>query len=219
MLPGRTKLNLSMPPAIAQNERTDRENLLWYRLRYSVAGAPTSGAAGELIHGVLSVSEAAPKIFELHVASPGMVKGGSRTTIRVRAVHPVTHHPIEGVAVQASLDLDTTDDKPLVTPEAKTDRQGFATLHASLPPGIDSNQINVKVTGKLGNVSAEASGELNVNRFSSIMLTTDKGLYQPGQPLHIRLMAFDADRKAIANQAVTFEIRDPDETLVLSCLS
>ncbi len=212
--PGRTKVNLSMPPAFAQNERTDRENLLWYRLRYSVAGAPTSGAAGELIQGVLSVSEAAPRIFELYVASPGMVKGGSRTTIRVRAVHPVTQHPIEGVAVQASLDLDSTDGKPLVTSEAKTDRQGFATLHASIPTGIDSDQINVKVTGKLGNVSAEASGELYVNRFSSIMLTTDKGLYQPGQPLHIRLMAFDADGKAIANQAATLEIRDPDETLV-----
>jgi len=212
--PGLTKLNLTMPPAIAQKEKTDRENLLWYRLRYSVSGTPTSEAARELIQGVLSVSEAAPKMFELYVASPGMVKGGSRATIRVRAVHPVTQHPIEGVAVQASLDLDTADDKPLLTPEAKTDRQGFATLHASIPPGIDSDQIDVNVTGKLGNVSAEASGELNVNRFSSIMLTTDKGMYQPGQPLHLRLMAFDADGKAITNQAATLEIRDPDETLV-----
>jgi len=212
--PGRTTLNLSMPLAIAQNERDDRNDLLWYRLRYSFAAPSSNGAARELIHGVLSVSEAAPKFFELHVASPGLVKGGSRTAIRVRAIHPVTLRPIEGVALQAQLDLDSDDNKALLSPGAKTDRQGFATLEVAIPTGIDANEINVKVIGKLGTVSAEASGELNVNRFSSIMLTTDKALYQPGQPLHIRLMAFDADRKAIANQAVTFEILDPDETLV-----
>jgi hypothetical protein len=214
--PGRTKVNLSMPPAFAQNERTDRENLLWYRLRYSIARVLASGATGESIHGVLSVSEAAPKLFELHVAAPDIVKGGGHAAIRVRAVHPVTLHPIEGVSVQASLDVDSDDNKPLITPVARTDRQGFATLNVSIPSEIDpdEDEIDVTVSGKLGNVSAEASGQLNVNHFSSVLLSTDKPLYQPGQPLHVRLMAFDPDHKAVANQAVQIEIRDPDNTLV-----
>jgi hypothetical protein len=217
--PGRTKVNLSMPPASARKERTDRENLLWYRLRYSIAGVPPPGAPTESIHGVLSVSQAAPELFELHVAAPAVVKEGSRAALRVRAVHPVTLRPIQGVLVQASLDIDTGDGKALLTPAAKTDRQGFATLNLSLPRDIhsdDAEQIEIKVTGKLGNESEEADGELYLNHFSSILLSTDKPLYQPGQELHMRLMAFDPDHKAIAKQSVNFEVRDPDYTQVFS---
>jgi hypothetical protein len=215
--PGRTKVNLSMPPAFAQNERADRKNLLWYRLRYSIASAPRSGTAAESIHGVLSVSEAAPRLFELHVASPGLVKAGTRAELRVRAVHPVTLRPIEGVTVQASIDLDADDGKPLQTPASKTDRQGFATLAFAVPRNFDAGdeeQIDVKVTGTLDNLSEEADGELFLNHFLSLLLSTDKPLYQPGQVLHMRLMAFDPDHKAIANQKVNFEIRDPDYGLV-----
>jgi hypothetical protein len=217
--PGRTKVSLSLPPVIAQNERSDRQNLLWYRLRYSIAVAPASGAVGESVHGILSVSEVAPQLFELHVAAPLPVKEGSRTAIRVRAVHPVTLHPVEGVIVQASLDLDKDDGKPLLTPTARTDRQGFATLSLSLPRNLDSeddNQIDIKVSGKLGNQSAEADGELYLNHFYSILLSTDKPLYQPGQELHMRLVVFDPDHKAFVKQPVNFEIRDPDYTLVFS---
>jgi hypothetical protein len=216
---GRSKVSLWMPPAFAQNERSDRKNLLWYRLRYSVAVTPASGTPQELIHGVLSVSEAAPELFELHVAAPALVKEGSRVALRVRAVHPVTLHPIEGVVVQASLDLDEDNGKPLLTPAAKTDRQGFATLNLSLPRDINAeyeSQIDIKVTGKLGNQSEDAEGELYLNHFSSILLSTDKPLYQPGQELHMRLMAFHPDHKAIAKQTVKFEIRDPDYTVVFS---
>jgi len=216
--PGRTKVNLSMPPAFAQNERADRKNLLWYRLRYSIASAPFSGTAAESIHGVLSVSEAAPRLFELHVASTGLVKAGTRAELRVRAVHPVTLRPIEGVTVQASIDLDADDGKPLQTLAAKTDRQGFATLSFAVPQNFDpgdEEQIDVKVTGTLDNLSEEADGELFLNHFLSLLLSTDKPLYQPGQALHMRLMAFDPDHKAIANQKVNFEIRDPDYGLVV----
>ena len=200
LLPGWTKVHLSMPPAYAQKEQAGRENMLWYRLQYSVAAISSSGGAENSIHGVLSVSEAAPKLFQLHVAAPHLVKGGSRAAIRVRAVHPVTLYPVEGVTVQASidLDLDTGDNKPLLSPEAKTNRDGFATLPLVLPRGIDSEQLDIKVTGKLGTYSAEADGDLNVNRFSFVMLSTDKSLYQPGQPLHVRLIAFDPEHKAIA---------------------
>ena len=56
---------------------------------------------GELIQGVLSVSEAAPRIFELYVASPGMVKGGSlmidpgyERSTRSRSI-PLKEMPVE----------------------------------------------------------------------------------------------------------------------------
>ncbi|HTC64777.1 MAG TPA: alpha-2-macroglobulin family protein [Candidatus Saccharimonadales bacterium] len=212
--PGKNKVNLSMPPAFAQNERADKGNLLWYRLRYSIAANSVSGAPTEALHGVLSVSEAVPNLFDLHVAAPQIVKAGERAAIRVRAVHPLTLHPIEGVTVQASLDVGADDNKPLLTPSAKTDRQGFATLTALLPHGISTDEIDVTVTGKLGDVSVDADSELNLDNFTTIMLSTDKPLYQPGQPLHMRLMVFDADHKAFAGKTIQVQVRDPDETMV-----
>src|SRR5579863_4228622 len=169
--PGRTVLKLSMaaPP---QENPADRKELLWYRLRYSVAAAAGSAGAGrEQVRGILSVSAAAAKLFDLHVAGPAVVKVGSPTALRVRAVHPVTLQPIEGVVVQGAVDLNDDSGKPLTTPEAKTDRRGFATLRFTLPRDLDTeneSRLEIKVTGKLGDVSEEADGQLELNHFSSV---------------------------------------------------
>ena len=212
--PGSTKLKITLPPAIAQNENPDRRNLLWYRLRYTITPSPSSGSTGKPVVGILSVGEAIPEIFELHVAGPAFVKERGHYAVRVRAIHPVTVRPVAGVTVQASLDLDTDGDKPLLTKTAITDRRGFATLDFSLPDNIDTGEIHVKVTGKRGAFSTEADGDFRVNHFSNVSVGTDKPLYQPGQVLHMRLMAFDTNKKAIAGQLVILKILDPEETLV-----
>src|SRR4029077_7505027 len=47
-----------------------------------------------------------------------------------------------------------------------------------------------------------------------LTVSTDKPIYQPGQTLHARIMAFDVNKKAVAAQPLTIEIHDPDQTLV-----
>jgi hypothetical protein len=59
-----------------------------------------------------------------------------------------------------------------------------------------------------------ADGAFRVNHFSNVSVSTDKPLYQPGQGLHARLMAFDINKKAIASESVILKILDPEETLV-----
>jgi hypothetical protein len=211
---GSTKINLTLPPAFAQNENPNRTNLLWYRLRYTINTNPPNQAKPTAVAGILSVGEATPDIFELHVAGPAFVREGGHYAARVRAIHPVTGHPVAGVSVQASLDLEADDDKPLVTRTAATDRKGFATLEFTLPEKVDTDEIDVKVTGKLGNFSDHADGRFPVNHFSNVSLSTDKPIYQPGQTLHTRLMAFGVNKKAIAGEAVILKILDPEETLV-----
>ena len=212
--PGSTKLKILLPPAFAQGKESNWRNILWYRLRYTITSIASSESKGTSLIGILSVGEATPGIFELHVAGPAFVREGGHYAARIRAIHPVTGHPVAGVAVQASLDLDTDDDKPLITRNASTDRRGFATLEFTLPNNIDTDQIDVKVTGKLGSFSADANGTFHVSHFSNVSVSTDKPLYQPGQALHTRLMAFDTNKKAIAAQPVILKILDPEETLV-----
>jgi len=211
---GSTKLELSLPPAFAQKENPNRMKLLWYRLRYTININPSGQAKAETIAGIISVGEATPDLFELHVAGPAFVREGGRYATRIRAINPVTGRPIAGVSVRASLDLEADDNKPLVTKSAATDRRGFATLEFTLPATVATDEIDVKVMGRLGNFSEEAEGSFRVNHFSNAALSTDKPIYQPGQILHARLMAFGVNKKAIAGQAVTVKILDPEGTLV-----
>lgn len=199
--PGSTKLKIALPPAFAQNENSDRRNLLWYRLRYTITSSSPGGSSLMPVAGIISVGEATPEIFELHVAGPAFVKEGGHYAARVRSIHPVTARPVPGVSVRVSLDLDTDDSKPLLTRTALTDRRGFATLEFTLPENVDTDEIGVKVTGKVGDFSADADGDFRVNHFSNVSVNTDKPLYQPGQLLHARLMAFDVNKKAIAGQS------------------
>jgi hypothetical protein len=211
---GSTTLRLALPSISTQNANPGLKDLLWYRLRYTIKADPVSKQIPEPVAGILSVGEATAGVFELHVAGPAFVTGGGRYAARVRTIHPVTGHPVPGVTVQASLDLEADDDKALVTKTAVTDRGGFAALEFALPEKIDTDEIDVKVTGKLGNISEDADGSFRVSHFSAVSLSTDKPIYQPGQTLHTRLMAFGLNKKAIAGAAVILKILDPEETLV-----
>jgi hypothetical protein len=214
LLPGETKLKITLPPASALANKIDRNNLLWYRLRYTITQiAPATAIPAPLI-GVFSVGEATPGIFELHAAAPEFVRESGHYAIRVRAIHPVTGRPIPGVAVQASFDLDSDNQKPLVTKTAFTDRRGFATLPFALPQSVETDEVSVKVTGKLENYSVEADNDFRVVHFSKASISTDKPIYQPGQALHMRLMAFDTNKKAIEGEPVILKLLDPEETLV-----
>ena len=102
----------------------------------------------------------------------------------------------------------------MVQAVSKRQIRGFATLAFTLPEKVDSDEIDVKVTGKLGDFSEDADGRFRVNHFSNVSLSTDKPIYQPGQTLHTRLMAFGVNKKAIAGQPVILKILDPEETLV-----
>lgn len=206
--PGSNHLVMTLSPEGSH----DKESLLWYRLRYSVT--PAGDTAEAAVTGIVAVGEATPEIFDLYVAGPAYLNEGARNALRVKAQHPVTGRPVAGVTVQASLDLDSDDDAPLLTQIAVTDRHGFATIEFTLPDKVDTDEIDATVAGKLGDYSAEADGELRFNPQTSSSLSTDKALYQPGQTLHMRLLASGNDKKVLADEPATISVTDPDGALV-----
>src|SRR5579863_4207702 len=192
---GLTRLHFSLPPTPEQKKSSGLPDVLWYRLRYTIAPiahTASAAASGPLVRpaeGTISVGVATPGIFELHVAGPAFVKESGHYLARVRAIQPVTGQPVAGVVVQASLDLDSGDRKPLQPRPATTNHRGFATIEFTLPPQVDTDEIDATITGKLGGFSVSADGEFQVTHFSYVTLSTDKPIYQPGQTLHARLMA------------------------------
>src|SRR5262249_26367333 len=51
--------------------------------------------------------------------------------------------------------------------------------------------------------------EIRLEDKSSILLTTEKPIYQPGQTIHVRALALDrANHQAVAGHQLTFEVED-----------
>lgn len=87
---------------------------------------------------------------------------------------------------------------------------GLGTLDASFhAPAVEPGayQLHVEVKSPLGDDTIQQ--QIQMAESVQTLLTSDKPLYQPGQTIHIRSLALDmATRKAIGDQAVTFEIED-----------
>src|SRR4029077_11247583 len=77
-----------------------------------------------------------------------------------------------------------------------------------------AGKVSAKISGDAGSLKKSSEGDIRVNHFLPLTVSTDKPIYQPGQTLHARIMAFDVNKKAVAAQPLTVEIHDPDQTLV-----
>ena len=209
---GTTKTQVVLPAIAASEENQAKSHLFLYRLRYFVSASAADGAAFQPVDGTVSIGEIAPQLFELHAAAPEFVQAGNRYELHVRAIQPATSAPAQGVLVQGSLDIDEVE--PLHTSKAVTDGRGYATLEFLMPVTLDPSRLKMIVTGARDGFTAAADSELLVPEWTSRSLSTDKPLYQPGQMLHMRLMAFGTDTKALVDQPFVFEITDPANTLV-----
>nr|HEV7952516.1 MG2 domain-containing protein [Candidatus Acidoferrales bacterium] len=211
---GVTKTEIVLPAISASEKDQAKGHLFLYRLHYFVAANSSDGSALPAVEGIVSIGEIAPQLFELHAATAKFVKAGNHYALHVRAIQPATSAPVQGVAVQGSLDLN--EDKPILTGKAVTDGHGYATLEFSLPASLDldDSDIDVTVSGSRDGFTATANSTISVPEEISATLSTDKPLYQPGQTLHVRLLAFDSEKKAFADQPLTVDIKDPEGTLV-----
>ena len=214
ILPGVTHLTVPFPASLARNGNLEIGDLLWLRLRYALRPEPDPGSVPALSAGVLSAGAAAADIFELHVGGPFALRNGGRYIAHVRAIHPVTGRPVSGVLVQAFLNPDADGEETVATNPATTDSQGFAGLTLPLPAALKDSYQSIKVTGRLGDYIAEAENDFPIDHFPEVYLRTDKPLYQPGQVVHARLLAFGPEHKAIQSEGLVLKILDPERTLV-----
>jgi hypothetical protein len=183
--------------------------VLWRRLRYQVATIPASDAG--TANGVISLSQICPDIFELNLIKPGITSVGTRYHVRVRAEHPVTFRPIEGVNLLAELVFEGLP-SPL-SRKGATDSEGYAVFDFDLPSVVKSDG-EIKLTGTRNGLSAQVEEGVRVDRTIRVSLSTDKNIYQPGQTLHVRALAVEPSRRALGGAEFTLRILDPDDTVV-----
>jgi hypothetical protein len=214
---GTAALFISLPFQPSKLKDEERNQLLWYRLRYHIKPKDSSSVTEKPLEGVISLSAITPDLFEVHVVSAPYTREGALYRARVRAIHPLDGHPIEGVRVEAQIRIEEDDDKKLpiiLSAKGITSAEGYAALDFNLPRGIRKDSADIKVTARRGLLVQEADDTIQLDQLSRIFISTDKPLYQPGQTLHARALIFSPLMQAIANEEMPFKIEDPEGTIV-----
>ena len=96
----------------------------------------------------------------------------------------------------------------------RTNVAGTVDAHFRLPAALEGDCVlRVQAGGLLAQDRMEQ--RITVERKARVLLSTDKPLYQPGQTLHLRVLAMDTGSgKAAAARPLTLEVKDPKGTVV-----
>jgi len=108
--------------------------------------------------------------------------------------------PLEGELVQVEI----VSDSGIVKYAGVTDRNGIANVDFVTPAGNATIIVNVNGRSFTGTLSVVES------RTVSIMIQTDKPIYQPGQTVHMRFLTFERATRTPSLEDVAIDIFSPD---------
>jgi hypothetical protein len=130
--------------------------------------------------GILSLAHLAAHVFELRAVRPPLARPGDTIRILVTTVHPVSGLPVAGVALEATLDLDSP---PPIKIHAVSNKDGLASFEFQPPEKHGQDSLDFEISGQLGDFRQTADLSMDVARNVDIYIQTDKPIYQPGQVL------------------------------------
>jgi hypothetical protein len=159
---------------------------------------------------VIQVGRVLRDTFELRMTASGSVVPGAKYPVRVRVDDPKSGRPMAGVPVEIELTIETNGDDIVATHKVMTNSAGYATATFDLPTKVKSEKGRVTATATRGPFAEEASVEFHFPDATRLALSTDKPLYQPGQTAHMRVTAFGANKRALADTPVKLTIEDED---------
>ena len=187
--PGSSRIRVALP--IPANSEADAR---LFRLQYDLIPGPRNYGAFPSCTGILNLVNIAPYAFSLQVLGTPEARPGLPFELHVMALHPLTGQPAAGVLVHAG------------DASATTDQQGVAALRPKLAADYDGDEISVSgMLGDFGQTVAISGVEI---ARGNIRIEVDKPLYQPGQALHIRTLAFGADGHALAGTEQRVRVLD-----------
>ena len=107
------------------------------------------------------------------------------------------------------IELLEPDHAPKLLFAGELDRRGSAAADFHFPEGLTGSfPVRFSADTPLGHV--ETTETVQLEDKVSVLLTSEKPIYQPSQTIHLRALALDrADRHAAHGHALTFEVEDP----------
>jgi uncharacterized protein YfaS (alpha-2-macroglobulin family) len=177
------------------------EDLVWERIRYRFAFQDGKTAA---IEGIESIAEVLRRPV-VHVLGQTEYMAGSRAAIRVMVSDVNYHVPLRG---SLRVELAGTDGRARVLFSGMLNRRGTVEAGFRLPQELTGKYtLKFLVDTPVG--STEETEPVEIKDKASILLTTEKPVYQPGQTMHVRALALEqANHHADAARKLTFEVED-----------
>ena len=169
-------VSIAVPFSATKLKEPEQKQLLWMRLRYKLSADLTPTA---LAQGTLSFSQIAPELFEVRMATSYMAREGADYRVRVQAVNPITIKPVSGVRIAGDIVLENGDRDVHLEAFGNTNSLGYAILSFQIPKRFplfphefqpDGGELHI--TAQRGALLTEFSGDVYVDQFPRILVTT-----------------------------------------------
>ncbi len=178
------------------------EDLVWHRLHYRFAYGDNKDAA---IEGTESISQILRSPV-IHILGQQSYVAGGQAAVRVIASDSRNECIAGPSSVRIELIAPGQDSRPLFT--GQLNRHGTAEAQFRFPTGLVGDyRLRYVLDTPIG--STELTQPVRLQDKVSILLTTEKPIYQPGQTIHVRALALDrANHAASSDRKLTFELED-----------
>ncbi len=189
-------LRLSQPIATGE--------LVWQRLRYSFAYAdhPSTPA----IAGADSISQIL-RMPVVHILGQQSYLTGAQAAVRV-IVTDSRNQPVSGLS-SLRIELAPAGRPPQALFTGRLNARGTAEAQFRFPAGL-TGTYPLRYVAETPIGQADFTQQVRLQDRVSILLTTEKPIYQPGQTIHVRALSLDrANHAAAAARPLTFELSDP----------
>jgi hypothetical protein len=205
---GRTERQLGISAGNSQwneslklNKPLALDDLAWQRLRYRFEYDDHKPPieATESISAVL-------RMPVVHILAQQSYLSGGEAAIRVI----VTDSQNEVVQDAGSLRIELLGEnlRPRLLFFGRLNRRGTVQAQFRFPAdAIGNYRLRYSVDTEIG--STDFTQSVRLEDKASILLTTEKPIYQPGQTIHVRALALDrANHQAVAEKRLVFEVED-----------
>jgi uncharacterized protein YfaS (alpha-2-macroglobulin family) len=206
---GQTQRRLDLPAGTGRwNEEVKLEkplpleDLVWQRVRYKFDYENQSKTE---LEGTESIS-AILRTPVVHILGQQSYLSGGQAAVRI-IVTDSQNETIHGPgSVRVELLGPSETRRHLFT--GQLNRRGTTEAQFRFPAGVvGSYQLRYVVDSAIG--STEFTQQVRLEDKASILLTTEKPIYQPGQTIHARALALDrASHQAVGDRRLVFELED-----------
>ncbi len=176
------------------------DDIPWQRIRYRFEYRDDARPA---IEGVESIAQILRRPV-VHVLGQSEYIAGSKAAIRV-IVSDGNDSPLTGTV---RVELMVPKQSPMPMFSGSLNRRGTLEAGFKLPTGL-TGKFEMRFVADTSIGSAEFLQQVELDDKASLLLTTEKPIYQPGQTIHVRALALDrGTQKADAARPIRFEVED-----------
>jgi uncharacterized protein YfaS (alpha-2-macroglobulin family) len=178
------------------------EDLIWHRVHYRFEYDEKGKSA---LEGIESISQILQRPV-IRVLGQQSYLSGSLAAVRI-IVTDSNNLPISGRPT-VRIDLLGSAGKPKHLFSGRLNQRGTIEAQFRFPARLTGRyQLRYLADTPIG--STELAQLVHLQDKASILLTTEKPIYQPGQIIHVRALALDrSNHEASANRKLTFELED-----------